>query len=591
MDNETTDTNTDNKAGSAEIIVGKASALPMRVQGVTLHPKLAAHVLNRPLMAHPSTVQAVMSAAAAGVQPMANGFEPEVIEEFEPEPIGPHIVRIPIQGVLVQYGSSWKHACMDVTGYDDIRMAIDEARANGAVGAVLDIASGGGEVAGCFDLVDYMYSLRGVFPIFAISNDWAYSAAYAIFSAATKGFVSRTGGVGSIAVIASWQSQSVRDAEIGTVREITSGRLKNATSSHHPDLPPEGVATLQAMVNEADVVFVETVARNRGIAAEAVKAMEGGEFFGQAAVTAGLADGIANYETVCELLTNEINPALATTAEGQADGEQEVKITKVPVSSALAMPPGSAAANTGVVLQAEDQPQEPANPAAPAAPAAPDSSNDPKPMLVDGAKVMINAPYSSQHGQMATVVGEPQMTYVYAVRCEGSDVAGSYAENELGQPGQEDPAMSEQNAKALQELEAKLNAESTKRLDAEKRAADLEAQLMDQELTMQGADPKRLAAYRAWVAMDRGTLGVKAAVASHKAKNPDWYAYAKEAPVATQAEQATQETAKAEAPAAAETVKPPIVTQTEPLARLGRPAQEAVEPTTTKSKNYGPARR
>ncbi|TOL42864.1 serine peptidase, partial [Vibrio parahaemolyticus] len=68
-------------------------------------------------------------------------------------------------------------------------------------GICLDIDSPGGEVAGCFDLVDLIYELRGKKPIYAILSENAYSAAYAIASAADKIYVPRTGGVGSVGVI------------------------------------------------------------------------------------------------------------------------------------------------------------------------------------------------------------------------------------------------------------------------------------------------------------------------------------------------------------------------------------------------------
>ncbi|NIH11594.1 MAG: hypothetical protein G5702_04515 [Serratia symbiotica] len=58
--------------------------------------------------------------------------------------------------------------------------------------------SPGGEVAGCFDLVDEIYHTRGSKPIHSILTKNAYSAAYAIASAADRIHVPRTGGVGSL---------------------------------------------------------------------------------------------------------------------------------------------------------------------------------------------------------------------------------------------------------------------------------------------------------------------------------------------------------------------------------------------------------
>jgi len=69
---------------------------------------------------------------------------------------------------------------------------LEMARDDSAVDALLlDIDSPGGESSGVFDK-----------PVWAVANDMAFSAAYALASAADKLFVSRTGGVGSIGVIA-----------------------------------------------------------------------------------------------------------------------------------------------------------------------------------------------------------------------------------------------------------------------------------------------------------------------------------------------------------------------------------------------------
>jgi hypothetical protein len=73
-----------------------------------------------------------------------------------------------------------------MTGYDGIRQNFLTALEDPAVRAiVLDIDSPGGEVAGCFDLVDTIYAARGEKPIWAILDESAYSAAYAIASAPT----------------------------------------------------------------------------------------------------------------------------------------------------------------------------------------------------------------------------------------------------------------------------------------------------------------------------------------------------------------------------------------------------------------------
>jgi ClpP class serine protease len=71
------------------------------------------------------------------------------------------VAVIPICGTLVQkLGSLRPYSGM--TGYDGIRQAFLTAMEDPDIsGICLDIDSPGGEVAGCFDLVDVIYGSRG----------------------------------------------------------------------------------------------------------------------------------------------------------------------------------------------------------------------------------------------------------------------------------------------------------------------------------------------------------------------------------------------------------------------------------------------
>jgi len=111
------------------------------------------------------------------------------------------VARIEVEGTTV-------HKLYDLrpfsgmTGYDGIRQNIMEAVNDDRVRAImLDINSPGGESAGLFDLVDTIYAARSAKPIWAILTENAYSAGYALASAAHKVIVPRTGGTGSIGVL------------------------------------------------------------------------------------------------------------------------------------------------------------------------------------------------------------------------------------------------------------------------------------------------------------------------------------------------------------------------------------------------------
>jgi ClpP class serine protease len=133
-------------------------------------------------------------------------------------------------------------------------------------------------------------------PVWAVANDMAFSAAYALASAATRVFVSRTGGVGSIGVIAMHVDQSVKDAQDGVrYTAVFAGDRKNDLNPHEP-ISNEAHAFLKAEVDRIYDLFVETVAAIAASRRTAVRATEAGLFFGPAAVATGLADAVGTFD-------------------------------------------------------------------------------------------------------------------------------------------------------------------------------------------------------------------------------------------------------------------------------------------------------
>lgn len=179
------------------------------------------------------------------------------------------------------------------TTYTDIRRAFDMAlQDDGVTSIILDIDSPGGEVNGCFDLADHIFQARGVKPVSAVVNESAYSAAYLLASAAERISIPRTGGAGSIGVIATHADFSqAEEAEGIKVTHVFAGARKADFSPHAP-LTGEALTILQGMVEDTYTLFVETVARNRGMSIKSVLATEAGLYIGKKAVSAGLADEV-----------------------------------------------------------------------------------------------------------------------------------------------------------------------------------------------------------------------------------------------------------------------------------------------------------
>ena len=206
------------------------------------------------------------------------------------------IAVIPIHGSLVKR-SLGMEAASGLTSYGEIAAMLDAALADPQVsGILLDIDSPGGEASGSFELARRVREAAAVKPVWAVANDAAYSAAYAIAASAQRLFVTETGGVGSIGVIALHVDQSVKDAKDGYhYTAITAGAHKNDYSPHEP-LSNAAKTELQSEVDRLYAIFTEHVAAMRSLDIDAVRATEAGLYFGSNAVTQGLADGVQTLE-------------------------------------------------------------------------------------------------------------------------------------------------------------------------------------------------------------------------------------------------------------------------------------------------------
>lgn len=289
---------------------------------------LAQRLFNVPLAIHPKKAEIVMGALAErlGIVSVANterlpasGFFYDDDDDFGFGGPGATVTDpgydlveglalIQVSGTLVQKLGSVR-PFSGMTGYDGIREAFGAALLDDAVeGIVLQIDSGGGEVAGCFDLVDDIYAARGQKPIAAILDENAFSAAYAIASAADPGriYVPRTGGTGSIGVICMHVDWSEALSKAGL--RVTFIHYGERKTDGHPEIPltPEALAAFQTDIDAMGDLFVQTVARNRGLDADKVRGFEAGTFQGAAGVAAGLADKVMAPAAALQVLLAEL---------------------------------------------------------------------------------------------------------------------------------------------------------------------------------------------------------------------------------------------------------------------------------------------
>lgn len=273
---------------------------------MNLLPYTAGRVFNTPLMISRPKLDTIMNVIAPRMQGEALPFAlPADDREYETPLNG--IAVIPVLGTLVRRTIGLE-AQSGLTSYASLESQLDAALNDNSIKAILlDIDSPGGESGGVFDLADKIYAARAIKPIWASVNEDAFSAAYAIAAAAEHIYVPRTGGVGSIGVIAMHLDESKADEEAGlTYTAIFAGARKNDMSPHEP-LSDPARAQLQAEVSRVYKILTGSIARMRGLDQNKIEKTEAGLYFGENALTAGLADKIGTFNDALHDLAQKVS--------------------------------------------------------------------------------------------------------------------------------------------------------------------------------------------------------------------------------------------------------------------------------------------
>jgi capsid assembly protease len=381
-------------------------------------PHLAARVFGVPLMIQMDKLMVILDAIGPRIglreKVVLEGLpavvtRPAVDDDEEdlplaagrkPYPVTPDgIAVITVSGTLVKK-ASWMDAESGLQSYETIRGQIADARDDpGIRGVLLDVDSPGGEVGGLFDLADEVHAVREQKPCYAIANDEAFSAAYALASSAQRLFVTRTGGVGSIGVIAVHMDQSGFDEKMGRkYTAVYAGARKNDFSTHQP-LSDDARENLQGEIDRLYEMFVASVARNRGLAPALIRKTDAGLYWGEKAISAGLADQVGSFDDALAAVTQ----ASRTSRQARATASAEAQITEeedTTMSQNIDTKPADAPA-APVAAPAETKPAaEVPAPEPVAAPAAP---------AMDAAA--IEARIRAEHEEIAalcTLAGSPE---------------------------------------------------------------------------------------------------------------------------------------------------------------------------------------
>ncbi|WP_319406173.1 signal peptide peptidase SppA [uncultured Desulfosarcina sp.] len=208
------------------------------------------------------------------------------------------VAIIPVNGTIFKRGSIWSYL-YGGTPLSVLNQVLTAAVDDKDVEAILlDMDSPGGQVSGTDAFSDLIYSVREKKPVVAFANGMMASAAYWIGSAADKVIVERTAQVGSIGVLYMHNDWSKYDANLGVrVTVIAAGKYKAIGNNAEP-LSDDARAVIQAELDQIYSLFIDTVARNRGVSTDTVLVdmADGRVFIGQQAVDAGLADATGTFD-------------------------------------------------------------------------------------------------------------------------------------------------------------------------------------------------------------------------------------------------------------------------------------------------------
>ena len=247
------------------------------------------------------------------------------------------IAILPVLGTLVRR-SSYIGAASGLTSYHDIEAMAEAAFADPMVRAVLlEIDSSGGEAGGVFDLAQRLRALSQTSgkPLWAIADEAALSAAYAIAAAADRLWLTRTAEVGSIGVVAVHVDESVADAKAGLNYTFLHAGAHKVDGHPHAPLSAPVAADIQADIEQLHTQFIALVAGFRRLTPEAIRDTEARVYRGEAALQAGLADQIGTRAEAITALQRQlamsagrslVNKAAALSASRTTSSPQEISM-------------------------------------------------------------------------------------------------------------------------------------------------------------------------------------------------------------------------------------------------------------------------
>ena len=285
---------------------------------------IAQRVFNTPLMIHPGKLNEILHTLAPRLGFPVPEIEAGIDTAFElrswlyDDARGDGIEVIPISGTLV---NRYATGPSGTVSYDRIRDRVGKAAGDENIrGILLQLNSFGGEVDGVFDTADVIREAAKAKPVWASVDDNAFSAAYLLASQAHRVYTTRTGGVGSVGVIAVHYDFSRWLNKEGITPTLMYFGERKADFSPELPLSPEAREKLQGDVNRFGLQFVEYVAQGRRLTESAVRATEADWYTGEAGIARGFADRLGTFDHALREFKSELDGRTSVSFSGPQRG-------------------------------------------------------------------------------------------------------------------------------------------------------------------------------------------------------------------------------------------------------------------------------
>jgi signal peptide peptidase SppA len=215
-------------------------------------------------------------------------------ERYETLQVVDGVAVISLHGVLMKQASSMMASTSTVLA----RRLVRQAKASADVrAAIIHCASPGGTVAGTFTLAEDVGSLAKAKPTIAYCEDLCASACYAIAAQAGKIVSHVAASVGSIGTYGVVHDMSGLAAKEGIkVHVLRAGKYKGMGTAG-TEITAEQLAEFQRSVDEANEMFVRSVASGRSMSLARVRALADGRVHSaQQAKEMGLVDAVQSLD-------------------------------------------------------------------------------------------------------------------------------------------------------------------------------------------------------------------------------------------------------------------------------------------------------